>query len=166
MHRIRCPYCENVWVRFETSCSSKRREAVSWLAWLQTVLSSATQRARGSMDGWHITPTPKTVPWWMAPIMAMTFLFVTHSFSLIPFIDFLLSFLSLSPTHFKRSCVFSCFSLALRLYFSLLVFPSLPFSFSQWTFTKTVKFEFLTMWFLHLSFSDSSDLVSNKPRHN
>lgn len=72
-------YNENVCAAFAGLCSSKWTEAVSWLAFLQTLLSSATQRAHGSMDGWHITPTPKTVPWWMAPIMAMTFLCVAHS---------------------------------------------------------------------------------------
>lgn len=33
------------------------------------------------MDGWHITPTPKTVPWWMVPIIAMTFLSLLFTLS-------------------------------------------------------------------------------------
>lgn len=33
------------------------------------------------MDGWHITPTPKTVPWWMVLIIAMTFLSLLFTLS-------------------------------------------------------------------------------------
>lgn len=103
---------------FQVSCGSKWTEAVRWLAWLQTVLSSATQRVSDSMDGWHITPTPKTVPWWMAPIMAMTFLFVTHSFSSIPFIDFMLvclPFCLFHPLTFRDPL---CWYLLISLYLS------------------------------------------------
>lgn len=111
------------------------------LAWLQTVLSTASQRTSGSMDGWHITTNPKTVPWWMAPIMAMTFLFVTHSFSLIPFRCISVGLFTFpSPpvlemllwlTHF---CLF-CLSFPLPCYLSFLFwwyFFSFPVSFSVW----------------------------------
>lgn len=50
----------------------KWTEAVWWLVSLQTVLSTAT--------GW-MAPTPKTVPWWMVPIIAMTFLSLLFTFS-------------------------------------------------------------------------------------
>lgn len=71
--------------------------------------------ASGSMNGWIAHNTySKTVPWWIAPIMTMTFLLLLFNISLpIPINDFLLVYLpfySLESNHPFSLCFVSFFS--------------------------------------------------------
>lgn len=100
----------------------------------------------------------------MAPIMAVTFLFVTHSFSSIPFIDFLLvclPFCLFQPLTFRDPGSFHpspllFVSVSLCCYF--LISPY--FSHREPCFAKTVKIHSFFCnqeVFLHASFGDSSE---------
>lgn len=67
---------------FEALCSRNGQKLFGdWPASRQSYQQPLREPGAQWMDGWHITHTPKSVPWWIAPIIAMTFLSLLFTLS-------------------------------------------------------------------------------------